>query len=68
MLPVIAVAYWALGLVELRPHPNGVATTVLLAIGTFLGMLWVVALSEEFFFRGLCSNGSRTGQEAERGA
>jgi membrane protease YdiL (CAAX protease family) len=25
---------------------------VLLAVGTFLGFLWVVALSEEFFFRG----------------
>lgn len=27
--------------------------TVLAALGTFLGMLWVVALAEEFFFRGL---------------
>jgi membrane protease YdiL (CAAX protease family) len=53
MLPVIAFAYWALGLVDLRPHPNGIAMTVLLAIGTFLAILWVVALSEEFFFRGL---------------
>ena len=53
MLPVIAFAYWGLGLVKLRPHPNGIGLTVLLAIGTFLGILWVVALSEEFFFRGL---------------
>jgi len=53
MLPVIAFAYWGLGLVQLRPHPNGVGLTVLLAIGTFLPILWVVALSEEFFFRGL---------------
>jgi uncharacterized protein len=53
MLPVIAPAYWALGLVKLRPHPNGVPLTVLLGIGTFLLVLWVVALSEEFFFRGL---------------
>jgi membrane protease YdiL (CAAX protease family) len=53
MLPVIAFAYWALGLVRLRPHPNGAGPTVLLGIGTFLAILWVVALSEEFFFRGL---------------
>ena len=53
MLPVIAAAYWALGLVELRALPKNPALTVLLAIGTFLGMLWVLALSEEFFFRGL---------------
>jgi membrane protease YdiL (CAAX protease family) len=53
MLPFIAFAYWALGLVKLRAHPNGVGLTILLAIGTFLLILWVVALSEEFFFRGL---------------
>jgi uncharacterized protein len=53
MLPVIAFAYWALGLVKLRAHPNNPALTILLAIGTFLAILWVVALSEEFFFRGL---------------
>lgn len=53
MLPVVAFAYWALGLVSLRPHPYGIGATILLAIGTFFGILWVVALSEEFFFRGL---------------
>lgn len=53
MLPVIAFLFWALGLVQPRAHPNGIAVTVLLAIGTFFGILWVVALSEEFFFRGL---------------
>jgi len=53
MLPVIAFAYWALGLVKFRAHPNGAGLTILLAIGTFLAILWVVALSEEFFFRGL---------------
>jgi len=53
MLPVIAFAYWALGLVKLRPHPHGAGLTVLLAIGMFPGVLWVIALSEEFFFRGL---------------
>jgi membrane protease YdiL (CAAX protease family) len=47
------LAYWGLGLVRLRSHPNGVALTVLLGIGAFVPILWVVALSEEFFFRGL---------------
>lgn len=53
MLPVIGFAYWALGLVQFRPHLHSAGLTVLLALGTFLGVLWVVALSEEFFFRGL---------------
>jgi membrane protease YdiL (CAAX protease family) len=47
MLPIIGLAYWGLRLVQLRPHPN------LLGIGIFPLILWVVALSEEFFFRGL---------------
>jgi uncharacterized protein len=53
MLPVIALLYWGLGLVQPRAHPNGIGLTVLLAIGTFLAILWVIAFSEEFFFRGL---------------
>lgn len=48
-LPVVGLAYWALGLVKLRAHPLNLWQTA----GTFLGILWVVALSEEFFFRGL---------------
>jgi membrane protease YdiL (CAAX protease family) len=66
MLPIIGLAYWGLGLVQLRPHPNGIALTLLLGVGTFLPILWVVALSEEFFFRGLLQQwleqwtGSRT--------
>jgi len=53
MLPVIALAYWALGLVQWKAHPYGPWGTILIAAGTFLGVLWVLALSEEFFFRGL---------------
>jgi len=48
LLPTVGVALWALGLWQLRPHPN-----LPLAIVVFAGMLWGVALSEEFFFRGL---------------
>lgn len=49
LLPVTGGAYWALGLVVLRPHPLNIA----LVAGTFLGILWVTAISEEFIFRGL---------------
>ncbi len=49
LLPVAGTAFWALGLAKVRPVPLNVA----LAAGTFLGVLWVIALSEEFFFRGL---------------
>jgi len=49
LLPCAAIVYWRLGLVEWRPHPLGLP----LAAATFFGVLWVLALSEEFFFRGL---------------
>ena len=39
---------WATGLVRLGP-----AMPLWKIVATFLGMLWVVALAEEFFFRGL---------------
>ena len=48
-LPIVGLTYWKLGLFQLRAHPLGIP----LAIATFAGFLWVVALSEEFFFRGL---------------
>lgn len=48
-MAVVGVTYWALGLIQLRVHP----LNVFQALGTFLGILWVVALPEEFFFRGL---------------
>lgn len=49
LLPPVVAAYWALGLFRLRPHPMN----ILLVAGTFLGILWVTAISEEFIFRGL---------------
>jgi membrane protease YdiL (CAAX protease family) len=52
-IPVGVPLALALGVV--RFHPVAMPAWKVLAYGaaTFLGMLWVVALSEEFFFRGL---------------
>ncbi len=52
-LPAGAVLGWALGLARFHPRSGGWRTAALYTAGTFLGMLWVVALREEFFFRGL---------------
>jgi membrane protease YdiL (CAAX protease family) len=52
-LPLAAVLAWAIGFAGPRTPPWGWEKTSLLAIGTFFGTLWVVALAEEFFFRGL---------------
>jgi membrane protease YdiL (CAAX protease family) len=49
LLPATGAVYWGLGLVVLRERPLNFA----LVIGTFFGILWVTALSEEFIFRGL---------------
>lgn len=52
-LPLAAALAWAIGFAGPRVPPQGWEKTSLLAIGTFFGILWVVALTEEFFFRGL---------------
>jgi membrane protease YdiL (CAAX protease family) len=52
-LPVGALAAWALKLLHFHPPRGDWRMTALITAGTFLGMLWVVALREEFFFRGL---------------
>jgi membrane protease YdiL (CAAX protease family) len=52
-LPFAAILAWAIGFAAPRTPPLGWEKTSLLAIGTFFGILWVVALAEEFFFRGL---------------
>lgn len=41
-----------LGFAQLRPDPV-TGKTLLLAAATFLGVFWVLAVAEEFFFRGL---------------
>lgn len=53
-LPVAFLLNFRLDFVRLRswPPPDPLRT-ITLAVALFFGMLWVVALSEEFFFRGL---------------
>ena len=53
LAPVAAVAAWAVGFATPHLPPPGWEKTTLQAVGTFFGVLWVVALGEEFFFRGL---------------
>jgi membrane protease YdiL (CAAX protease family) len=51
-LPVGALIVWWTNFARFRPHPADWRLP-LIAVVTFAGMLWVVALREEFFFRGL---------------
>ena len=60
-LPIGAALGFALR--AFRPHEIAPFWKI---AGTFLGFLWVIGLSEEFFFRGVCSSGSKTGQRAAR--
>jgi uncharacterized protein len=52
-LPLAAILAWSIGFAGPRIPTLGWEKTSLLALGTFFGILWVVALAEEFFFRGL---------------
>ncbi len=56
MLPPVLTALWATGLWLPRDHPK--YWTIL---PQFLGILWVVALSEEFFFRGMLQHWLESG-------
>lgn len=44
---------WLVDFAHFQPRPMPVWQTLAVAGATFLGMFWVVALREEFFFRGL---------------
>lgn len=48
----VAIVGIGLGFMKWRPSPFS-GKTALMAMGTFLGILWVTALMEEFVFRGL---------------
>lgn len=52
-LPVGALLGWAVRFASFHLRPMPWWQMLALAAGTFLGMLWVVALREEFFFRGM---------------
>ena len=52
-LPVAAALAWWIGFVRPRVPVSGWEKTSFVAAATFLGVLWVLALGEEFFFRGL---------------
>ena len=53
MLPVVYALAWWIGFGKFHPPPaSWIRTPVIVAL-TFFGALWVLALGEEFFFRGL---------------
>jgi membrane protease YdiL (CAAX protease family) len=52
-LPVAAGLGWAIGFTYPHMRYSGVGRITLLALATFFGTLWVLALGEEFLFRGL---------------
>jgi membrane protease YdiL (CAAX protease family) len=51
-VPLALILFWALRFGRFR-DPAGMLEMVPLAVLTFFGILWVVAVSEEFFFRGM---------------
>jgi len=51
-LPIGLAVALATGFVAADVRPWSIRT-ILLALGTFVGFLWVVGLAEEFFFRGI---------------
>jgi membrane protease YdiL (CAAX protease family) len=52
-LPLAAILAWGIGFASPRMPLLGWEKTSVLAVGTFFATLWVLALAEEFFFRGL---------------
>lgn len=52
-LPVAAAVAWGIGFTKPHLPTPGWDRISVLALGTFFGTLWVLAVSEEFFFRGL---------------
>jgi membrane protease YdiL (CAAX protease family) len=52
-LPVAAALAWAIEFAKPHLPTSGWERITLVTLGTFFGTLWVLALGEEFFFRGL---------------
>ena len=53
LAPVAAALGWAIHFASPHLRYAGWERTTLIGLATFFGILWVVALGEEFFFRGL---------------
>ena len=53
LVPVAATVAWGIGFTHPHLPPPGWDRAIGLAVGTFFGVLWVLAVGEEFFFRGL---------------
>jgi membrane protease YdiL (CAAX protease family) len=53
LMPVAAAAGWALHFASPHLRYPGWERTTLIGLATFFGTLWVLALGEEFLFRGL---------------
>jgi membrane protease YdiL (CAAX protease family) len=53
MLPVVSALAWWIGFGKFHPAAGSWIRTPVIVVLTFFGSLWVVSLSEEFFFRGL---------------
>ena len=53
MLPVVAALAWWIGYGKFHPPEANWIRTPVIVVLTFFGGLWVLALGEEFFFRGL---------------
>ncbi len=53
LAPVVAALGWLIHFARPHLHYAGWERTTLIGLATFFGILWVVALGEEFFFRGL---------------
>ena len=60
MLPIVAAISWYIDFAKPHLHYDDWLRSVFYAIGTFFGILWVVALGEEFFFRGLVQQWTTT--------
>ncbi len=66
-LPVAAAAAWATAFTHPHLRYASWEKTTLVGVATFFGILWVVALGEEFFFRGLLQTWLARGLKSEWG-
>ena len=53
LMPILLALGWGLDFFSIRELTRPAWQMALITVGSFLGFLWVVSLSEEFFLRGL---------------